>query len=72
MDWEAKILNRFNDNVLVAPGAIPIFVGTGYNRELLGAIGVAGVSPPGAGVGVVDEDETCARAGLAKIADRLK
>ncbi len=72
VDWEAQILNRFNENVLVSPGAVPIFVGEGYNRELLGVIGVAGASPPGSGVGVVNDDQRCALAGLDKIKDRLK
>jgi uncharacterized protein GlcG (DUF336 family) len=43
-------------------GALPIRVGD----EIIGAISVAGAPPPG------DADEACARAGLDKIAARLK
>ena len=71
VDWEAQILNRFNSPVLVSPGALPIFMGEGTSRQLLGAIGVAGASPPGAGVGVIDDNERCAEAGLNAIKDRL-
>jgi len=46
---------------LDAPGAIPITV----NKVVVGAIGVAG-SPTGA------MDDQCAKAGIAKIQDRLK
>ena len=72
VDWEAKIIDRFNDGALIQPGAIPIFTGEGPTRMLVGAIGVAGASPPGVGPGPLDEDEVCARAGVAKIQDRLK
>ena len=72
VDWEAKIIDRFNEGALISPGAIPLFTGVAPNRMLVGAIGVAGASPPGAGIGIVDDDEVCARAGVAKIQDRLK
>lgn len=72
VDWEARIIDRFNDGALISPGAIPLFTGVQPNRMFVGAIGVAGASPPGAGVGIVDDDEMCARAGVAKIQDRLK
>lgn len=47
---------------LPSAGALPIKVGD----EVIGAIGVGGAPPPG------ERDEACARAGLAKIADRLR
>ena len=50
-------------DLVLAPGGVPIFGPDG--KELLGAIGVSGV-PNHSG------DEVCAKAGLAKIADRLK
>lgn len=42
-------------------GGIPIFAG----KEVIGAIAVSGA--PG-----WDQDEACAKAGLAKVADELK
>ena len=72
IDWEAKIIDRFNDGALISPGAIPLFTGVAPNRMFVGAIGVAGASPPGAGVGIVDDDEMCARAGYEAIKDQLK
>jgi uncharacterized protein GlcG (DUF336 family) len=47
--------------VLLLGGGLPIKIGD----EVVGAIGAAGA--PGA-----DKDEACAKAGLDKIADRLK
>lgn len=47
---------------LPGAGALPIKVGD----EVVGALGVGGAPPPG------EHDEACARAGVAKIADRLK
>ena len=72
VDWEAKIIDRFNDGALISPGAIPLFIGSGPSRQFVGALGVAGATAPGAGVGIVGDDERCARAGVAAIADRLK
>jgi len=48
-------------NVLLVGGGLPIKVGD----EVVGAIGAGGA--PG-----VDKDEACAKAGIDKIADRLK
>ncbi len=48
-------------NVLFVGGGLPIKIGD----EVVGAIGAAGA--PG-----VDKDEACAKAGIDKIADRLK
>ena len=48
-------------NVLLVGGGLPIKIGD----EVVGAIGAAGA--PG-----VDKDEACAKAGIDKIADRLK
>jgi len=48
-------------NVLLVGGGLPIKIGD----EVVGAIGAGGA--PG-----VDKDEACAKAGLDKIADRLK
>ena len=48
-------------NVLLLGGGLPIKIGD----EVVGAIGAAGA--PGA-----DKDEACAKAGIDKIADRLK
>jgi uncharacterized protein GlcG (DUF336 family) len=53
-------LGRLPD-VLLLGGGLPIKIG----EEVVGAIGAAGA--PGA-----DKDEACAKAGLDKIADRLK
>jgi uncharacterized protein GlcG (DUF336 family) len=72
IDWEAKIIDRFNDGALISPGAIPFLVGTQPNRSFVGAIGVAGASPPGSGVGTVNEDQTCALAGYNAVKDQLK
>lgn len=47
--------------VIAAQGALPIKVG----NDVVGAVGVSG-SPGG------DKDETCAKAGLDKVADQLK
>lgn len=47
---------------LPGAGALPLKVGD----EVIGAIGVGGAPPPG------EHDEACARAGVAKIAARLK
>ena len=54
-------LARMNDNILIMQGGLPIKAGA----EVLGGIGVGGT--PGG-----ETDEGCARAGLDKIADRLK
>lgn len=51
----------FTPGVLLAQGGIPIKIGD----EVIGAIGVGGA--PGG-----EKDEACAKAGLDKIADRLK
>ena len=48
-------------DVIPLGGGLPIMVG----NETIGAVGVSGA--PGQ-----DKDETCARAGLAKVADQLK
>jgi uncharacterized protein GlcG (DUF336 family) len=48
-------------NMIPAQGALPVKVG----NEVIGAIGVSG-SPGG------DKDEVCAKAGIDKVADKLK
>ena len=50
----------FLTNITPAQGALPIMIG----EETIGAIGISGA--PGG-----DKDEACAKAGLAKIGDRL-
>lgn len=71
-DWEAKIIDRFNDGALIQAGAIPFFIGSQPNRQFLGAIGVAGASPPGAPASAQNEDHACALAGFNAIKDQLK
>ena len=58
---DAAGLKDMNGMILIMPGGLPIKAGT----EVIGGIGVGGT--PGG-----DTDEACARAGLDKIADRLK
>ncbi len=58
---DAAGLSRMNKKILILQGGLPIKVGT----EVVGGIGVGGT--PGG-----PTDEACARAGLDKIADRLK
>ncbi len=71
-DWEATIINRFNDGALIQPGAVPLFIGTQPNRQFLGAIGVAGAEPPGKGATADNADHACAMAGFNAIKDQLK
>jgi uncharacterized protein GlcG (DUF336 family) len=71
-DWEARIIDRFNEGSLIAPGAIPLFVGTQPNRSFIGAIGVAGAEPPGKGATPDNQDHACAMAGFNAIKDYLK
>jgi uncharacterized protein GlcG (DUF336 family) len=71
-DWEAKIIDRFNEGSLIAPGAIPLFVGAQPNRSFIGAIGVAGAEPPGKGATADNQDHACAMAGFNAIKDYLK
>jgi uncharacterized protein GlcG (DUF336 family) len=52
-------------NVIAVPGALPIKVG----NDVIGAVGVSGV--PGSNPANIS-DETCAKAGLDKVADQLK
>ncbi len=58
---DAAALSRMNDKILILQGGLPIKAGP----EVVGGIGVGGT--PGG-----ETDEACARAGLDKIADRLK
>jgi uncharacterized protein GlcG (DUF336 family) len=51
-------------HLILAPGGV-VILGGADGKELLGAISVSGVPNP-------QGDEVCAKAGLAKIADRLK
>jgi uncharacterized protein GlcG (DUF336 family) len=54
-------------NVVAAQGALPIMVGT----DVIGAAGVSGaVTTPESPGGV--KDEACVKAGIDKVADRLK
>lgn len=71
-DWEASIIDRFNDGALIQPGAVPIFLGAQPNRHFLGAIGVAGTEPPGKGATADNADHACAMAGFNAIKDQLK
>jgi uncharacterized protein GlcG (DUF336 family) len=57
----AQGLRDMNENILILGGGLPIKVG----EEVVGGIGVGGA--PGG-----DKDETCAAAGVARIADRLR
>ena len=58
---DAAGLRDMNEKILIMQGGLPIKAGA----EVVGGIGVGGT--PGG-----DTDEACARAGLDKIADRLK
>ncbi len=58
---DAAGLVHMNDKILIMQGGLPIKAGT----EVIGGIGVGGT--PGG-----DTDEACSRAGLDKIAERLK
>jgi uncharacterized protein GlcG (DUF336 family) len=58
---DAAGLKDMNEKILIVQGGLPIKAGA----EVVGGIGVGGT--PGG-----DTDEACARAGLEKIADRLK
>lgn len=71
-DWEASIINRFNEGALIQPGAVPMFVGAQPNRSFVGAIGVAGAAPPGTGATADNADHACAMAGFNAIKDQLK
>jgi uncharacterized protein GlcG (DUF336 family) len=71
--WASLPPPTFSVNGTVGlPGGIPIKAG----NEVIGAIGVSGSAepPPGKDRGVVTgtADETCAMAGLAKVANKLK
>ncbi len=56
-----QLSNVFLTNVIAAQGALPIKIGD----DVIGAAGVSGA--PGG-----DKDEACVKAGLDKIASRLK
>jgi uncharacterized protein GlcG (DUF336 family) len=54
--------------VIALGGGLPIKVG----KETIGAVGVSGSQPGGAGVPGGTRDEACAKAGIDKVADQLK
>jgi uncharacterized protein GlcG (DUF336 family) len=67
IDTSGNVLERIAPGfAVISPGAEPLFVGEGKDREFVGVIGVGGATTPG------DVDNVCAREGAAAIMAELK